>query len=188
MIVSDVKRNLFFSIIGDEASDSSNKEQLSLVLHFVDDDDNIREDFVKCPHCKWGLDGADLAKRILDELTNLNLCVSDCRGQGYDGAGAVAGHISGLSAHILGLNPKALYTHCFSERLNLVETKSCSIPLVGNTFMQIKEISYFFNLPDGRRMCSEKNVFNHCSGSLKLKLQDVCRTRWIERVDGMDIF
>ena len=132
--------------------------------------------------------GADLARLILDKLTNLNLCVNDCRGQGYDGAGAVAGHVSGLSAHILRLNPKALYTHCFSHRLNLVVTKSCLIPLVRNTFMQIKEISYFFNLSDGRRMCLEKNVLNHCPGSRKLGLQDVCRTRWIERVDGMDIF
>ena len=135
------KETVFFSIIADEASDSSNKEQLSLVLRFVDDDNNIRQDFVKFLHCKWDLRGADLAKLILDELTNLNLCVSDCRGQGYDGAGAVAGHVSGLSAHILRLNPTALYTHCFSHRLNLVVTKYCSIPLVRNTFMQIKEIS-----------------------------------------------
>ena len=54
--------------------------------------------------------------------------------------------------------------------------------------MQIKEISYFFNLSDGGRMCLERNVLNHCPGTRKLKLQDVCTTRWIERVDGIDIF
>ena len=35
-------------------------------------------------------------------------------------AGAVAGKTNGCSAHILCLNNKALCTHCFSHRLNLV--------------------------------------------------------------------
>ena len=46
-IVDEVKRNRFFCIIADEAADSSNKEQMSLVLRFVDDNRNIREDFVR---------------------------------------------------------------------------------------------------------------------------------------------
>ena len=43
--IIEVKRNKFFSIIADEAADCSSKEQLSLVLRFVDDDLNISEDF-----------------------------------------------------------------------------------------------------------------------------------------------
>ena len=43
-IVSEVKRNRFFSILCNETSDCSNKEQLSLVLRFVDYNYNIRED------------------------------------------------------------------------------------------------------------------------------------------------
>ena len=66
--IIEVKRNKFFSIIADEAADCSNKEQLSLVLRFVDDDLNIREDFIQFIHCKWGLSGADLASVILNAL------------------------------------------------------------------------------------------------------------------------
>ena len=110
----------YFSIIADEAADSSNKEQLSLVLRFVDENLNIREDFVGYVHCVEGLSGEKLASVILKTLSQLNLNINDCRGQGYDGAGAVAGKINGCSAHILRLNNKALYTHCFSHRLNLV--------------------------------------------------------------------
>ena len=56
--------------------------------------------------------GADVTKRFLEELTNLNLCISYCKGQGYDGAGAGAGagHVSGLSAQILRLTPIGLVT------------------------------------------------------------------------------
>ena len=64
---------------------------MSLVLRFVDRNQNI------------SLSGADLASVILNALTDLSLNISDCRGQGYDGAGAVAGHTRGLSARILAI-------------------------------------------------------------------------------------
>ena len=95
--VNEVKQNRFFSILADEATDCSNKEQMSLVLRFVDSNLNIREDFIKFIHCKWGLAGADLAAVILKALADLSLNIEYCRAQGYDGA--VAGHINGLSAH-----------------------------------------------------------------------------------------
>ena len=88
----------------------------------------------------------------------------------------------------LGINSKAIYTHCYSHRLNLAICNSCSVPLVRNALGQIKELSYFFNLSQGRQMLLEKNVLKYCPESKKLKLKDVCRTRWIERINGMDIF
>ena len=84
-IVGEIKRNKFFSIITDEAADCSNKEQMFLVLRFVDDNQNIREDFVRLLHCKWGLSGADHASVIVNALTDLSLNISDCRGQEHDG-------------------------------------------------------------------------------------------------------
>ena len=72
-IVNEVKRNKFFSVIADEASDCSNKEQLSLVLRFVDDNCDVREDFVDFLHCKWGLSGESLAKLLLTKISNLCL-------------------------------------------------------------------------------------------------------------------
>jgi hypothetical protein len=114
-IINDIKESKFFTIIADEAADSSHREQMSLVLRFVDTDMNIREEFIAFLHCKWGLSGAQLAKLVLEALNDLTLSIEDCRGQGYDGAGSVAGHINGLSAHILRLNQKALYTHCYSQ-------------------------------------------------------------------------
>ena len=70
---------------------------MSLVLRFVDTDMNIREEFIAFVHCKWGLSGAQLAKLVLEALNDLTLSIEDCRGQGYDGAGSVTGHINGLS-------------------------------------------------------------------------------------------
>ena len=67
---------------------------MSLALRFVDDHCNIREDFMGFLHCRWGLSGADLSKLLLNKLIEIGLNIQDCRGQGYDGAGAVSGYIN----------------------------------------------------------------------------------------------
>ena len=98
-----------------------------LVLHFVDKDNNIREDFLKFIHCHGCLHGSELATVLLKGIHDLGLDISNGRGQCYNGAGSVYGYINGLNTHILRLNKKAIYTHCHSHRLNLVIAKSCCV-------------------------------------------------------------
>ena len=92
----------------------------------------IREGFLTFWHCELGLSGKALAETILTEIGNLTLDINNCRGQGYDGAASVSGHIKGPSAHIVRINEKAVYTHCHSHLLNLVVAASCSIQYVRN--------------------------------------------------------
>ena len=42
-----------------------------------------------------------------------------CRGQCYDGASTMSGSRSGVSTQIAGIEPRALYTHCYGHSLNL---------------------------------------------------------------------
>ena len=157
-IIKDIKSSKVYCVIADEASDSSRKEQMSLVLRFVDSEMNIREEFIAFLHCKWGLSGAQLAKLILEALGDLTLSIEDCRGLGYDGAGAVAGHINGLSAHILKLNSKALYTHCYSHRLNLSVCDALAIVEVKNMMKHVNEISHFINISQTRNILFEVSI------------------------------
>ena len=131
---------------------------MSLVLRFVDKDNNIREDFLKFIHCHEGLHGSELATILLKGIHDLGLDISNCRGQCYDGAGSVSGHINGLDAHILRLNKKAIYTHCHSHRLNLVIAKSCCVQGGRNVLDQITDISYFFNLSQERQKILDSNI------------------------------
>ena len=189
-IINDVKESKFFTIIADEAADASHKEQMSLVLRFVDSEMNVREEFISFLQCKWGLTGANLAKLILEALDTLTLSIENCRGQGYDGAGAVAGQINGLAAHILRINPKALFIHCFSHRLNLSVCDSLGIIEIKNMLKHVNEVSHFIRISQTRNMPFEENIKAHSSDteSRKAKLVDVCRTRWVERVEGLDTF
>lgn len=189
-ILTQVKKARFYSIIADEACDSSTKEQMALVLRYVDEDNIIKEHFLRFIHCNEGLSGKDLSSVVLKCIKDdLGLDIMNCRGQGYDGAGSVSGYINGLSAQILNINSKALYTHCHSHRLNLTICESCNVPLVSDIFDKVREVSDFFNSSETRLRIVESNILSNASSTSKSsKLKDVCRTRWIERIDGLSIF
>ena len=119
-LLEEIREAHFFGVSADEVADLSNREQMSLVVRFVDKDKNIREEFLGFVQCDSGTDGATLTHIILQKLQDeWGLRMENCRGQTYDGAGAMAGSVRGVSSRILSVYPKALYTHCTSHILNL---------------------------------------------------------------------
>ena len=99
-IVAEIKLSKYYSILADECMDSAGKEQLALCIRYVDKNNDIKEAFLRFIHLSEGLSGEGLCNVLLKTLSELSLDINDCRGQGYDGAGAVAGYICGLQARI----------------------------------------------------------------------------------------
>ncbi|KAI5336154.1 hypothetical protein L3X38_015420 [Prunus dulcis] len=84
LILSDVK-DRYFSIMVDEARDVSIKEQMAMVLRYVNDKGQIIERFVGVQHVTDTTSSA--LKEAIDEFfSSANLSFSKLRGQGYDGA------------------------------------------------------------------------------------------------------
>ena len=137
-IIGRVKEAKFYSIICDEGSDASNKKYLLFWLRYVNDDGDICDDFVKFIRCKSDLTGEDLYNEVTEALSSFCLDFRNCRGQGYDGAGAVSGHINRISVLILRDHSKALYTYCAIHRLNLVFGTSRKISSKRNLMGVIK--------------------------------------------------
>ena len=187
-ILQEIKLAKYFSILADEAMDSSGKEQLSLVIRYVDSSNNIKEDFLGFIHLNSGLSGKALSDTILNTILDLGLDISNCRGQGYDGAGSVAGVRNGCAAHITRINKKAVYTHCFSHRLNLAVAKGFKIVSVSNMMELIQKISDFFRHSEQRQLAFQKYVLEYAPHCSKSKLKDPCKTRWIERIKDLDLF
>ena len=178
----------FFSIIADEAMDSSQKEQLSLVLRYMDSSYDVQEDFVGFVHLKDGLSGKCIADAIVAKIDEIGLIISNCRVQCYDGAGAVSGFKNGASAIILRLNRLAIYTHCFSHRLNLAVAKNFQVVSVNNMLEVVQKISYFFHNSEQRQLAFEANASNFDFETDSKKLKDPCKTRWVERIKDLDLF
>ncbi|XP_051143939.1 uncharacterized protein LOC127260273 [Andrographis paniculata] len=115
----------YFSLLIDEARDSSVKEQMSIILRFVNDDGEVIERFLCVVYvsdtCSQSL------KNAIDEFFAKNgLSLSRLRGQGYDGASNMRGEFNRLKALILKENRHARYIHCFSHQLQLVVVASVS--------------------------------------------------------------
>ena len=99
----------------------------------------------------------------------------------------MCGKSKGVSSILLKKFPKALYFHCASHKLNLCVVKACKLPSVANMMDAVSSLANFFNYSPQRQQHFEDKVSKFCSASLKSKLLPLCRTRWIERLDALDV-
>ena len=63
-ILHEVRAAKYFSVCADEASDVANKEQLSLILRFVDQAGLVREEFISFFLCEYGTTGEAVSNLI----------------------------------------------------------------------------------------------------------------------------
>ena len=143
-IVQRVRDATYITVIADEATDCSNKEQLSLVLRDVSPEDNqIRDNFVAFIECDCGITGRALADKILTFLSSHGLDPSKLQGEAYDGAGDMSGRLNGTASLISNNYPIALYLHCVSHSLNLAVVKSLNETIVRNMIGVVTEFLSF---------------------------------------------
>jgi hypothetical protein len=107
-----------FSILADESSDVYHNEQLAICLHYVDKKRRVLEPFLGVVHVD-NTAASTLKSAIQSLLMEHSLTFSSVRGQGYDGASNMKGHISGLKKLIMDEAPSAYYVHCFAHQLQL---------------------------------------------------------------------
>jgi len=95
-IVTEVKEARFFSLLADETTDASAKEQLTICLRYVKDG-SICERFFGLREAS-DLTGSGLANQLRATLTTAGIPVSYMVGQGYDGAAAMSGCKNGCKS------------------------------------------------------------------------------------------
>ncbi|GJX61871.1 zinc finger MYM-type protein 1-like protein [Tanacetum coccineum] len=94
------------------------KEQMAIVLRFVDKDGTIKERFLDMVHV-FDTSALTLKEKLWKTLLNHEFDTSKIRGQGYDGASNMRGEWNGLQALVLKDCPYAYYVHCFADRLQV---------------------------------------------------------------------
>lgn len=195
-IAAKVQKSKYFSVLCDETTDASTTEQLTICIRYVDTEIDksgrshhiSREDFVGFVPVA-DTTGANLKSKIVQELNNLGLSLSNLRGQGYDGASNMSGKFIGVQRLIMDEQPLAFYTHCFNHSLNLCVSKACEIAAVKNMVGIVASISAFLSGSAKRvlllrEIISQSNV----SDQRKTKLKALCETRWVERHDCFQTF
>ncbi|XP_071688155.1 uncharacterized protein [Rutidosis leptorrhynchoides] len=125
----------FFFILVDESCGVSCKEQMSLVLSFVNNEGVVIERFVGIKQVN-DTSALSLKSAIYSMLLGHGLSPCIIRGQGFDGASNMSGAFNGMKTLIMRESESAHVIHCFAHQLQLalvfVAKNHCSI----NEFFQ----------------------------------------------------
>ncbi|XP_049405477.1 uncharacterized protein LOC125868965 [Solanum stenotomum] len=108
----------YFALLVDESFDVSRKEQMAIVLRYVDKKGFVVEAFIGLVHVT-DTSALSLKKTIVNVLAQHSLSLSYVRGQGYDGASNMQGDINGLKMLIKKESKSAHSIHCFAHQLQL---------------------------------------------------------------------
>lgn len=115
-----------------------------------------------------------------------SLQLSNCRGQCYDGASVMAGHVSGVSTRIAKEEPKAVLVHWFAHSLNLaLQESSRQWPIYRDMLDYLKDIINLIRASPKRSAilvdCQSQNPDNFGTS-----LRPLCPTRWTTRKKSMN--
>lgn len=80
-LATSIQQEKFFSVMANEVTDVSNEEQFVVCFRSVDDQFQLHEEFI----------GLHAVESIKDTVLWMNVRISDCRGQCYDGAANMCG-------------------------------------------------------------------------------------------------
>ncbi|XP_010694527.1 uncharacterized protein LOC104907311 [Beta vulgaris subsp. vulgaris] len=109
----------YFGILANESSDVSQKEQLALLLQYVDRKfEKVVERFSGIIHV-GDTTALSLKEEFMTLLMDHSLRPSMIRGQGYDGDSNMKGEINGLKTLIMNDTPRAYYVLYFAHQLQL---------------------------------------------------------------------
>ena len=121
--------------------------------------------------------GKGLLDAFLEKATELQLELSDCRGQSYDNGANMKGKHSGVQARMLDINPKAVYVPCANHTLtgNLVVVDSANSLTEALTFFGVLTRLYVLFSSSAQRWESLKK-------HVELSMKSQSDTRWESRI------
>ncbi|XP_060855512.1 zinc finger MYM-type protein 1-like [Metopolophium dirhodum] len=183
-IVTMVSEEKYYSIILDCTPDISHSELMTVIIRFVSIEDSkvtIREHFLGFISVEIST-GENLCDVLLSILRELNISLSNMRGQGYDNGANMKGVHSGVQRHIRNINPRAFFVPCSAHSLNLVvnDAAKSSKEAVG-FFHIIQKVFNFFSASTIRWQILLKHV-------KELTLKPLNQTRWESRIDALKPF
>ena len=188
-ILMSLRESTFYSLIIDETMDISTKEQLSVCFRFVDKNLQIEEIFAGFYEAESTTADA-LFKIVMDVLTRYNLKIETCRGQCYDGASNVSGHINGLQKKITDLQKKSIFVHCNAHNLNLVGQDAMLNNYCARDFLtMLREIISFVRNSPKRLACFKSlqdDNSQESESTFTSAFRPFCATRWCVRVKSME--
>ena len=201
-IAQRVCRSEIWSLLADETTDCSNREQMALVVRYVDELQGqlvVREDpvglvdvFATLRQAVGGAElrasGVNLAQVITAALADMKLDCATMVAQCYDGAACMASQRVGVAAQIREKSPLAHYFHCAVHALNLATSQLNQVDVIRNALGTLETVVAF--LTDGAKrgeLLRTVQCEKPGEGEQR-KLVKLCQTRFVERHIAVERF
>ena len=116
-IATSIQKAKFFSLMADEVTKASNKEQVTVCFCSVDETFEPQEHFVGV-HAVECIKTDILVRVLKDIMLWMELLIGDCRGQCNNGAANMCGSKTGIGIQFKSEEPRAICIHCYGHVLN----------------------------------------------------------------------
>ena len=156
---------------------------MTLVFRWVDKMLSAHEEFIGL-HLVEDIKSDTIVAVIKNILLRLNLGLSRCRGQCYDGASNMTGKKNGVATQILKLEERALFIHCSDHSPNLAANDALKVvPMMKNAFDVTHEICKLIKFCPRREAMFDKLKSDTAPGTPGIRV--LCPTRWTVRTQSL---
>ncbi|KAL7598292.1 hypothetical protein Lser_V15G22949 [Lactuca serriola] len=145
-----------FCLIVDESQDESKKEQMVIVVRFVDREGHVKERFLDLIHVK-DTTSLTLKNAIMGSLSYHKLSVQDIRGQGYDGAIAATKDVTEVHNFFKTLNFIVNVISSSSKRID--QLQDAQIVEISH-LIEVDEIEMLTDIATKGSTSSQKDIVN----------------------------
>ncbi|KFV72471.1 52 kDa repressor of the inhibitor of the protein kinase, partial [Dryobates pubescens] len=184
----EVRDSHFFSLVTDEVVDIAGEEHLPVLVRFVDDSHNLREEFIG--FLPYEADPEILAVKFHTTITEKwGLNMEYCRGQAYIVSSGFASKMKVVATRLLEKYPQAVYTLCSSCALNIWLAKSVPVVGVAIALGTIEEVCCLFHQSPQLlvELDNTISVLFQNSEEKGNELKQICRSQWTGRHDTFEV-
>jgi len=181
-ITRDVRASGQCSIIVDETSDISRKEQVAICLRYIVEG-QTKESFVGF-YSTPSTEGQALHELIKDVFRKLDLKLEEIVGQCFDGAANMSGIHKGLATRMRENSPLAIYVHCYGHLLNLaIQSTMTDVVPLRNALGTIQSLYNFLEASPKRHAMFEDIKMD--GEPIARTLKSLSITRWACRWEAV---
>ena len=172
------------TLMADEVTDSSNREQFVICLRWVDGTSlAVNEDLVGFYQVD-DITAATLFSSLKDVLLRLNINIRNCRAQCFDGASNMVGARSGVATLVQKEEPRAILVHCYGHSLQLAVCDTVKqIRIMSDSLDTTNEISKLLKYSPKRDTLFDKIKKELAPDTPGFRV--LCPTRWTVRANSL---
>ena len=176
--MSSFKTSAYFSLMADESTDVSSKEELSICARWLHEKKPVEHFLGIVPAKKTTAEA--IAEYLYAFLESKDIDIKKMRGLGFDGANTMSGQRSGVQLRLQLHSPSAIYVHCRCHQLQLATLNAANehneVKRVLGTLLTIWKAFHYS--PKKAEMLAEVQAELN---SPELKMLKPSDTRWLAR-------